>query len=75
MKIHSTEIHQYRCWLCGKVLAINQPRYMRNGDTCHCEYPGGYVNPQGKWAEIAKDPEKLAELKRSLLDGHGPGVK
>ncbi len=49
MTVKRRRLGQYRCWLCGKDLAITTPPYLRN-NICHCEEEGrlgGNCTPYG----------------------------
>lgn len=54
MKVKRRRLGQYRCWLCGKDLAITTPPYLRD-NICRCEEEGlpsgGWLNPPRGWSE------------------------
>ena len=65
MNVKRRRLGQYRCWLCGKDLAITTPPYLRN-NICHCEEEGlpggGWLNPPRDWteAEVEKAKQEYA---------------
>lgn len=55
-------LRQYRCWLCGKHLAITVAPHQRHPDfVCSCPYPGGYTTPPSNLS-----PEEIEQARASL---------
>ncbi len=61
IRIKRRRLGQYRCWLCGGHIDITVAPYLRHHpDVCHCESPGGRIQPPSDWTE-----EQIDEARRN----------